>query len=107
MLHTVEVDTQTFAREIEQQAGLVLVDFWAPWCAPCRALAPVLEELARERQGLLKVAKVNLDENPALAVRYQVRGAPTLLLFKAGRVVEQVLGALPRLRLEQLLARHA
>lgn len=107
MLHTVDVNTQTFAHEIEQQAGLVLVDFWAPWCAPCRALAPVLEELARERQGLLKVAKVNLDENPALAVRYQVRGAPTLLLFKAGRVVEQVLGALPRLRLEQLLARHA
>ncbi len=106
MSKTVEVDSHTFAREIEQHAGLVLVDFWAPWCAPCRVLAPVLEELARERSDQLKIATVNLDENLTLAERYQVRGAPTLLLFKAGKVVDQVLGALPKVRLEHLLARH-
>jgi thioredoxin 1 len=103
----VAVDASIFAREVEAQPGLVLVDFWAPWCAPCRVLAPVLEQLARERQGQLKVVKVNLDENLALAERFQVRGAPTLLLLQAGRLVDQMLGAPPKLRLEQWLARYA
>ncbi len=96
----------TFASEVEA-AVPVLVDFWAEWCGPCRMVAPVLDDLSREMAGRLKVVKLNIDENPVTADRYQVRSIPTLLLFKGGVVVDQVVGALPKgplkARLEQFV----
>ena len=74
----------------------VLVDLWAPWCAPCRAIAPVLEQLAKEFAGRLKVVKVNVDENPATAQRFQAFSIPTLVVIKNGRVVDRIVGALPK-----------
>ena len=84
----------------------VLVDFWAPWCGPCRAVAPVLESLARDRAGQLKVVKVNVDEAPDLARRFEAASIPTLLLLRDGREVERVVGALPRPQLEARIAPH-
>ncbi len=96
----------TFASEVEA-AVPVLVDFGAEWCGPCRMVAPVLDDLSREMAGRLKVVKLNIDENPVTADRYQVRSIPTLLLFKGGVVVDQVVGALPKgplkVRLEQFV----
>jgi putative thioredoxin len=88
-------------------ATLVLVDFWAAWCGPCRSLAPVLEQLADRHQDTLAIAKIDSDAEPALAARYGVRSLPTLLLFKQGEIVEQTAGAQPLNALEALVARHA
>jgi thioredoxin 2 len=84
----------------------VLVDFWAPWCAPCRMIAPVLERLAREFAGSLKVVRVNIDENPSLAGEYQVQSIPLLVLFTGGQEVDRAVGALPPPQLEAWLAPH-
>jgi thioredoxin len=90
--------------EIVAATPLLLVDFWAPWCGPCRAVAPVLEELAQAQAGRVVVAKVNVDEEPTLAQRYGVQAIPTLLFFKDGRVVDTIVGAPPKAELTRRLA---
>ena len=90
------VTDATFAVDVERAPLPVLVDLWAPWCGPCRMVAPVLEELAGEMAGRLLVAKLNVDENPATAARFGVSSIPTLLLLKAGREIDRIVGAQPK-----------
>jgi thioredoxin 2 len=87
-------------------SALVLVDLWAPWCGPCRFVGPILEELARDHRGRLKVVKVNVDENPATAQRYQAFSIPTLVILRGGQPVDRVVGALPKPQLEARIAPH-
>jgi thioredoxin 1 len=101
MANVQEVSDSTFESEVLQSATPVLIDFWAPWCGPCRAIAPVVEELAGEYAGKLKVVKMNVDDNPVTPSRYGVRGIPNLILFKGGQVHEQIVGAVPKSRLAQ------
>jgi thioredoxin 2 len=100
------VTDRTFHAEVEQATLPVLVDFWAPWCGPCRAVAPMLEQLAGERAGRLKIVKVNVDENPALSTRFSVRSIPTLALFRGGALIDEIRGAVPKATLEARLAAH-
>ena len=102
----VHVDTKSFPKNVLQNDQLVIVDFWAPWCAPCHMIAPVLEELAKEKDGHLHVAKVNVDENQQLAGQYQIMSIPTLLFFKGGRVVDQMIGAVPKQKIVDTLNKH-
>ena len=98
----IEVTDTNFQAEVLESAEPVLVDFWAPWCGPCRIVAPHLEELNSERDDL-RVVKLNVDDNPQTAARYNVMSIPTLLLFKSGQVAHQIIGALPKNRLVQEL----
>src|SRR5262252_2431846 len=93
----------TFDTELGKNKEVMMVDFWAEWCAPCRAIAPTLDELARESAGRVSLAKVNVDEHPGLAARYGVRSIPTILFMKEGAVVDQVIGAVPKAQLKKKL----
>ncbi len=99
------VTESTFREEVLNAKGVVLVDFWAPWCGPCRMVGPILEEIAREKGDQLKIVKINVDENPGLAANYNVMSIPNLHIFKDGRLVEQFVGALPKPVIESKLAR--
>ena len=92
----VTVTDVNFAAEVERSPVPVLLDLWAPWCAPCRVVAPVLEELAQEMAGRVRVAKLNVDENPATARRFQVRSIPTLLVLKGGKEIDRIVGVQPK-----------
>ena len=98
-----QLTDSTFDEELSQHPELLLVDFWAEWCAPCRMIAPVLEDLAKESAGTVTLAKVNVDENPALASRYGIRSIPTVLLVRGGKVLDQVIGAVPKAHLKKKL----
>ncbi|HZO80813.1 MAG TPA: thioredoxin [Candidatus Binataceae bacterium] len=90
------VTDSTFEQEVLKSTKPVLIDFWAPWCGPCRAIAPLIDELAGEYAGRLKVVKINVDDNPETPARYGVRGIPNLLIIKGGQVKEQIVGAVPK-----------
>jgi thioredoxin 1 len=106
MSEAAAVTDQNFDTEVIQSATPVLVDFWAAWCAPCRAIAPIVEALASENEGKLKVTKMDVDNNPAISARYGIRSIPTLLLFKNGDVVETIVGAGSKQALQQKIQPH-
>jgi thioredoxin 1 len=99
-----EVSDGTFSSEVEGAQQPVIVDFWAPWCTPCRVMDPILDELAEQHQGRLKFTKMNVDENQETASRYQVLSIPTLMVFEGGEVRKKLIGAVPRRRLEDELS---
>lgn len=94
-----------FEADVINSSVPVLVDFWASWCAPCKAIAPTIDQLADEYDGRVKVGKVNVDENQVIPTRYQIRGIPTILLFKGGQVIDQVVGAVPKSQLDAMIAK--
>lgn len=104
--NTLTFTDDAFDQDVLQSDVPVLVDFWATWCGPCRTMAPVIEEIADKYEGKAKVGKLDVDNNPAAAGRFQVRGIPTLLLFKGGQVVDQVVGAVPAGKVEEMLNSH-
>ena len=99
----VHVNDKNFISEVINADLPVLVDFWATWCGPCRSISPIVEELAKEYSGKVKVTKLNVDENPATPSQYGVRGIPTLILFKGGKILEQIVGAVPKTRLKSMI----
>ena len=99
----VELVDSAFDKEVMKSEVPVLVDFWAPWCGPCRALSPVIEEISKDYEGTVKVGKVNVDENPQTTMKFSIRSIPTLIVFKNGEVAEQIVGAVPKSEIEKVL----
>ena len=106
MSKTIHVTDGDFEQQVEQHDGLAVVDFWATWCGPCRMIAPVLDQLADEYEGKVKVTKLDVDSNIKTATRFNVRSIPTILFFKDGKVVDQIVGAAPRSTIESKLQQH-
>jgi thioredoxin 1 len=104
--HTLEFSDQNFEQEVLKSSQPVLVDFWATWCGPCRMMSPTVDTIAAEYAGRAKVGKLNVDENLTVASRYGIRSIPTLLLFKAGQIQEQVVGTAPKDALNRLLDKY-
>jgi thioredoxin 1 len=100
---TLHLTEAAFDQTLAEHREPVIVDFWAEWCGPCKSIAPWLEELASEYAGRVTIAKVNVDEHPGLAARFQVRSIPTLLFFKGGQVIDQVIGAVPKAQIKKRL----
>lgn len=100
----VQISDDTFESEVLKSPVPVLIDFWAPWCGPCRAIAPIVDQLADEYAGKLKVAKMNVDDNPRTPANYGVRGIPNLILFKDGKVEQQIVGAVPKAHLVKVIS---
>jgi thioredoxin 1 len=101
-----QLTTDNFKSTVTAATTPVLIDFWAPWCGPCKAIAPILEELATEFDGKLTIAKVNIDDHGDIATEYGIRAIPTMLLFKGGSVVEQLVGMMPKAAIKAKIATH-
>jgi thioredoxin 1 len=101
-----EATTATWDQEVLGADGLVMVDFWAVWCGPCRMIAPTVEELAKEYEGKLKVFKLNTDDNPDIASRYKIMGIPTIMFFKNGEKLDQLVGAVPKAQLKSKIDQY-
>jgi thioredoxin 1 len=101
-----QITDQNFEKEVLQSSSPVLVDFWAPWCGPCRKMAPTVDELASDYEGRATVAKMNVDDNPDVPSRYAIRGIPTLLLFKDGQLAETIVGLQPKEAIVATIERH-
>lgn len=106
MSEVTEVKEADFKEVVLESELPVLVDFWAPWCGPCRMVAPVVEEISQQYEGKVKVVKLNTDENPQIASQYGIRSIPTLMIFKDGQKVEMVVGAVPKTTLSNTLEKH-
>jgi thioredoxin 1 len=102
----IELNDTNFQQEVLDSDTPVLVDFWAVWCGPCRMVAPVVEEIAKEYNGKLKVGKVDVDNNPEVSMKFGIRSIPTLMVFKGGQVVEQIIGAMPKRNLVDKVTPH-
>jgi thioredoxin 1 len=107
MSNVTAVTDANFEEEVEKAEGLTIVDFWATWCGPCRMVAPILDQLATDYQGKVKITKLDVDANIKTGSRFNVRSIPTMLFFKDGKVVDQIIGAVPRTHIEQKLQQHA
>jgi thioredoxin 1 len=107
MAKPMEVTDATFQDEVEKHQGLAVVDFWATWCGPCRMVAPILDQLSQEYEGKVKITKLDVDANIQTATRFNVRSIPTLLFFKDGKVVDQIIGAVPKSAIEGKMQQHA
>ena len=100
MSKIISLNEQSWKNEVTDSELPVIVDFWAEWCAPCRMMAPILEEIGKEYEGKIKVGKLNVDENPTVAGEYRVMGIPTLLFFRSGKLVDKVVGVVPKKALQ-------